>query len=86
MASTSRRSKKHDGLLSKLDLAIKLLSGAKDVCGVAPAQIALGAACVLLAAIRVRLVLSFFDEPPVDFYSGYHGERTGLRRSRTPLR
>ena len=57
MTSTSQRSKQHGGLLSKLDVAIQLLSNAKDVCGIAPAQVALGSACVLLTAIRVRFVL-----------------------------
>ncbi|KAF9791098.1 hypothetical protein BJ322DRAFT_1208324 [Thelephora terrestris] len=71
MATESQRSKKSiDGLLSKLNVAIQLLSTAKDVCGVAPAQIALGSACVLLTAIKdtmgnrqdfVRLGLSCAD-------------------------
>ncbi|KAF9791096.1 hypothetical protein BJ322DRAFT_425458 [Thelephora terrestris] len=52
MASKSQRQKGHDGVPSRLDVAIQLLSGAKDACGAAPAQIVLGSAYVLLAAIK----------------------------------
>ena len=86
MASEPQRSKKHDSVLPKLDVAIQLLSSAKDVCSVAPAQIALGSACVLLTAIRVHFLLSSSDELRVHDYSGYHGQQTRFRRSRTVLR
>ncbi|KAF9787373.1 hypothetical protein BJ322DRAFT_720156 [Thelephora terrestris] len=52
MASNSRRSGWRDGVLPKLDVALQFLSGAKDSCGFAPAQIALGTVCVLLTLIR----------------------------------
>ncbi|KAF9779624.1 hypothetical protein BJ322DRAFT_1113424 [Thelephora terrestris] len=52
MASNSRRSGGRDGVLPKLDVALLFLSGAKDSRGFAPAQIALGTACVLLTMIR----------------------------------
>ncbi|KAF9780529.1 hypothetical protein BJ322DRAFT_1213638 [Thelephora terrestris] len=52
MASTSQQSKGSDGVLRKLDMAIQFLTAAKDAGGVAPAQIALGAACALLNMIR----------------------------------
>ena len=42
MASKSQLSKRRGGVLPKMDVAIQFLSGAKDACGVAPAQIALG--------------------------------------------
>ena len=86
MASQPQRTKRHNNLLPKLDAAINLLSSAKDICGVAPAQIALGSACVLLTAIRVCSLLFFDDELPVDVYSGYRGQQTRLCRSRTVLR
>ena len=43
-----------DGALSALDALILVLNLAKDVCGIPPAQIALGSAAALLAMIRVR--------------------------------
>ncbi|KAF9785112.1 hypothetical protein BJ322DRAFT_1108573 [Thelephora terrestris] len=53
MASKSRQSKGRDGVLTGLDVAIQLLSVAKDACSVFPhAQIALGSACTLLTIIR----------------------------------
>ncbi|KAF9780533.1 hypothetical protein BJ322DRAFT_297305 [Thelephora terrestris] len=52
MASTSQQSKGSDDVLRKLDMAIQLLTAAKDAGGFAPAQIALGAACALLNMIR----------------------------------
>ncbi|KAF9777353.1 hypothetical protein BJ322DRAFT_428022 [Thelephora terrestris] len=52
MASNSRRSGGRGGVLPKLDVALQFLSGAKDSCGFAPAQIAFGTACVLLTMIR----------------------------------
>ena len=85
MASTSQRSKRHDSLLSKLDVAIQLLSSAKGVGGVAPARIALSSACILLTAIRVHSLL-FSGELLVDVYLGYHGQGTRLCWSRTVLR
>ena len=85
MAPEPQRSKRHDGLLSKLDVAIQHLSSAKGVGGVAPARIALSSACVLLTAIRVHPLL-FSDDLPVDVYSGHHGQGTRLYRSRTVLR
>ncbi|KAF9781846.1 hypothetical protein BJ322DRAFT_1162004 [Thelephora terrestris] len=51
MSSKSRPSKKLDGVLPKTDAAIQLPTIAKDVCGVALAQIASGSARVLLAMI-----------------------------------
>ena len=85
MAPTSQRSKKHNNLLPRLDVAIQLLSNAKDICGVAPAQIALGSACVLLTAIRVRSLL-LSDELPGDVYSGHRGQQTRVCRPWTVLR
>jgi hypothetical protein len=86
MSSKSPPSKKLDGVLPKTDTAIQLLTIAKDVCGVAPAQIALGSARVLLAMIRVHS-LPFFDEgPQIHVCPGTFGQQTGLYRSWTGLR
>jgi hypothetical protein len=54
MASTSQQTKGHDGILTTLDVFIQGLGLAKDTCGIPPAQIAFGTACVLLTMIRVR--------------------------------
>ena len=51
--------------LSRLDGVILLLTTAKDACGVPPAQVALGSACVLLTTIKVRFFLFLVREPRV---------------------
>ena len=56
MFSSSGRSKQRDVTLSALDGVIQVLTVAKDGCGVPPAQIALGSACVLLTTIKVRFL------------------------------
>jgi hypothetical protein len=62
MASTSQRKIGRDGVLSTLDVLVQALNIAKDTCGIPPAQIAFGSACVLLTMIRVRFVLLCQDE------------------------
>ena len=57
MASTSQQTKGRDGVLPALDVFIQILNIAKDTCGIPPAQVALGAASVLLAMIRVHFLL-----------------------------
>jgi hypothetical protein len=57
MASTPQPPRGRDGALSTLDVLIQGLSIAKDVCGILPAQIALGSAVILLTMIRVRFPL-----------------------------
>jgi hypothetical protein len=87
MATESQRSGKSiDGLLSKMNVAIELLSSAKNARGFAPARIALGFACVLLIAIRVHSLLFFDDDSPVHAFPGHHGWQTRFCRSRTVLR
>ena len=54
MASMSQQTKGRDGVLPTLDVFIQILNIAKDTCGIPPAQVALGAASVLLAMIRVH--------------------------------
>lgn len=78
MASKSQRPMGRDRILPRLDTTIKLLGAAKDVCGVAPAQIALGSACVLLTVIRVCPFLFFDNELPVHVCSGYYRQQTGF--------
>lgn len=85
MASKSQLSKRRGGVLPKMDVAIQFLSGAKDACGVAPAQIALGAAFALLTMIRVRSLPFLDKELPIDVRSGHRGQ-TGLYGHRTILR
>jgi hypothetical protein len=54
MAPAPQPPKWHDGALSALDIFIQGLGVAKDTCGILPAQIAFGTACVILTMIRVR--------------------------------
>ena len=54
MYSETQRPEGRDGSLSKLNVAIGALDIAKDVCSIAPAQAAFGAASALLTIIRVR--------------------------------
>ena len=54
MTSTSQRPKGPDVFLPTLDAFIQVLSLAKDTCGIPPAQIAFGSACILLTMIRAR--------------------------------
>ena len=57
MMASPQRQKGRDGTLATLNLSIQTLNIAKDVCGVPPAQVALGSASVLLTMIRVRFSL-----------------------------
>ena len=52
--ASSQQPKVRDGVLTTLDLFIQALNISKDACGIAPAQVALGSASVLLTMIRVR--------------------------------
>jgi hypothetical protein len=51
--ASSQQSKGRDVVLPTLDVCIQVLTIAKDVCGVPPAQVAFGAASSLLTMIRV---------------------------------
>ena len=61
MSSETQRLEGRDGSLSKLNVAIGALDIAKDVCSIAPAQAAFGAASALLTIIRVRGLQSCYD-------------------------
>ena len=50
--------KGRDGAIQALDLFIQILDTAKNACGIPPAQVAFGSACVLLTMIRVSRPLS----------------------------
>ena len=54
MASETHRQEGQDSALSRLNVAIDTLNLAKDICSIAPAQAAFGAASALLTMIRVR--------------------------------
>ena len=73
MTSISQRQKGRSGVLPTFDVFIQVLSIAKDSCGIPPAQIALGAACVLLTMIRVYLILLCEHQPPTQVSLGHHG-------------
>ena len=53
MVSASKPQTGRDLVLPTLDVFIQALNIAKDVCGIPPAQIALGSASTLLTMIRV---------------------------------
>ena len=89
MASTPLPQKGRDVVLPTLDVLIQALNIAKDVCGIPPAQIALGSASTLLTMIRVRpppLYSLRKDELLTHVYLGHHGQLRGLRRARAELR
>ena len=60
-ASSSKRQKRQENVLSLLDLAIGALNLAKDACGIPPAQVVFGSVSILLTMIRVRFPL-FSDD------------------------
>lgn len=86
MSAESRQSKKREVILAGLDITIQVLSIAKDICSVPPAQIALGSACALLTIIKAGSLLFFNGELFIHVYSGHHGHQTRLSRSRPVLR
>ena len=66
--ASSQQSKGRDGVLLALDVLVQALSLAKDTCGIPPAQIAFGSACLLLTMIRVRFRLHLEDELLIRVY------------------
>ena len=54
--ASQQRQKGRDGVLTTLDLFIRVLNTAKEACGIPPAQIAFGSASLLLTMIRVRFL------------------------------
>ena len=86
MFSRSEKSKRRDVALSTLDGVVQVLSVAKDSCGIPPAQIALGSACVLLSTIKVRSPRFLNQELPVYTYPGHDGQQRRLSRSWVVLR
>ena len=82
MTDNSQPPTERGGVLSALNMAINGLNFAKEVANVTPAKAAFGSVAILLAMIRVSF-LSFCSETfHVHTYSGHHGQRPGLRRSR----
>jgi hypothetical protein len=75
-----------DGALVTLNAAIDILNLAKDACGIPPAQAAFGAVSILLTMIRVSSLQFCGDGLLVHIYPGFHGQRTGLRRTWAELR
>ena len=61
MATTSRKPKGRENVLSLLNTAIEIIIVAKDAANATPAQAAFSAATVLLTMIRVSFLL-FRDE------------------------
>ena len=80
MTSTSKQPKGRDGIISTLDVFIQVVNIAKDTCAVPPAQIAFGAASVLLTMIRVHPSLLCENNLPAHTCVGHDGQRSGLRR------
>ena len=73
MASETQQPEGRDGTLSRLNVAINTLNLAKDVCSIAPAQAAFGAASGLLTMIRVRGLRFYDDRFPTHVSPGHHG-------------
>ena len=86
MASPSKPSKEHDGLLSALNVAIETLNLAKEISSITPAKAVFGSASVLLAMIRVRSLAFRRDEPLIHVYPGLCGQPSGFRRPGAVLR
>ena len=85
MTDNSQQSKGRDGVLSTLNMAIDGLNFAKEIVDVTPAKAAFGSVAILLTMIRVSF-LPFCDETfQVHTWSGYDGQRSGLRRARAVL-
>jgi hypothetical protein len=83
--ASSQQQTANDGILSTLDVSIQALNFAKDSCGIPPAQIAFGAASVLLAMIRVCFLLLYSGTLLIRVYLGHNGQRPGLYRPWTGL-
>ena len=74
MASDIQRQEGRDSALSKLNVGIDALNLAKDICSVAPAQAAFGAASTLLTMIRVRGTGFLGDWFQTWLSPGHHGQ------------
>jgi hypothetical protein len=86
--SSPQPPKGHDAVATTLDVFIQAVNLAKDTCGIPPAQIAFGAASVLLTMIRVRfpIVIRREDDHLTYPFLGHDGQRSGLCRARAVLR
>ena len=74
MNTKAQRPKERNGTISSLNVAIDTLNLARDISGIAPAQVAFGSVSTLLTMIRVRFALFCTDKLLVDTYPGFHGE------------
>lgn len=83
--STSQRPKGHNGALSTLDVLIQVLTLAKDICGIPPAQDVFGSAVTLLAMIRVIFSPLCGNVLLILFCLGLYDGPTRLRRARNIL-
>ena len=86
MTSETQQPEGQDGTLSRLNVAIDTLNLTKDVCSIAPAQAAFGAASGLLTMIRVRVLRFCGDLFLKHFHPGHHGQSTRLRQNWAELR
>jgi hypothetical protein len=71
--ASSQLPKARDGVLLTLDVFIQALNFSKDTCGIPPAQIAFGSACVLLTMIRVCFFLLYKETLLIRVYLGHDG-------------
>ena len=86
MFSGHQGSKWRDTTLSMLDRVVQGLNVAKDVCGIPPAEIALGVACVLLTTIKVQLRFPCDNELSIHAYSGHNVQQRRFHQAWTVLR
>ena len=86
MASIPQPQKGRGGVISVLDVFIQALDLAKGACGIPQAQIAFGAASLLLTMIRVRSSLLWEGQLLTHVYLGHDDQRPGLLRTWADLR
>jgi len=86
MDPRSQQPKGQGGALSSLNVAIEILSLAKEVSDITPAKAAFGSVSVLLTMVRVRFSRFCDDELGVHVYPGLDDQRAGIRRAWVILR
>ena len=80
MDAKTQRPKGRDGALSTLNVAIEVLTLAKEVSSITPAKAAFGSVSALLTMIRVRFHPRV-DRSQSDVCVGFDAQRVGLCRA-----
>ena len=85
MDTDSEPPKRHNNVLSSLNLAIDTANLAKDMLSVVSAKAVCGSISVLLTAIKVCFLPARINGLRAKTHLGFHGQQAGLRRSRAGL-